>query len=172
MKRFKPNILNIIQYIIIILFILLIVYYSYQKFILKNKSVSFFNCNFFVILSSSMEPTIKTKDLVVTHPKSTYEVNDIIAFDEHGSTVVHRITNIEYTSNGTALFTTKGDNNNTIDADTITLDEIIGAYLFTIPFLGSLIIFLSNNPIFFFIILAIIILIYFIIKLIKKLIKK
>lgn len=174
MKNKTANIFNFIQYLIILLFIILIVYFSYQKFILKNTSISFFNYNFYVIMSGSMEPTINTKDLIVTHPKDNYEVNDIIAFknNDTNTTTVHRIVNIEYDNNGTTLITTQGDNNNIADLDKITPDSIIGSYLFTIPLLGSIIIFLSSNPIFIFIILVMIILIYIIIRLIKRLIGK
>ena len=133
MKKKKLNIFNIIQYIIIIILIILIGYFSVQKFILKNTSVNFLNYNFYTILSGSMEPTINIKDLVVTHPKDKYETNDIIAFKHDDSVTVHRIVNVEYDDNGTELFTTKGDNNNSIDTDKITSSDIIGSYRFTIP---------------------------------------
>ena len=172
MKKTKINIFNTKQYIIIVILIILIGYFSIQKFILKNKSINFLNYNFYTILSGSMEPTINTKDLVVTHPKEKYEVNDIVAFKHDNAVTVHRIVNVEYDNNGTELFTTKGDNNNTIDNDKITSSDIIGSYRFTIPLLGSLILFISSNPIFAVIFLITIILIYYIIKALIKYIQK
>lgn len=172
MKKTKINIFNTIQYIIIVILIILIGYFSVQKFILKNKSINFLNYNFYTILSGSMEPTINIKDLVVTHPKEKYKINDIIAFKHDNAVTVHRIVNVEYDNNGTELFTTKGDNNNTIDNDKITSSDIIGSYRFTIPLLGSFILFVSTNPLFVILFLIIIILIYYISKLLINRIRK
>ena len=119
-----------------------------------------------------MEPTINIKDLVVTHPKEKYEINDIVAFKHDNAVTVHRIVNVEYDNNGTELFTTKGDNNNTIDNDKITSSDIIGSYRFTIPLLGSFILFVSTNPLFVILFLIIIILIYYISKLLINRIRK
>ena len=172
MKKTKINIFNTIQYIIIVILIILIGYFSIQKFILKNKSINFLNYNFYTILSGSMEPTINIKDLVVTHPKEKYEINDIVAFKHDNAVTVHRIVNVEYDNNGTEFFTTKGDNNNTIDNEKITSSDIIGSYRFTIPLLGSFILFVSTNPLFVILFLIIIILIYYISKLLINRIRK
>lgn len=168
MKKTKINIFNTIQYIIIALLIILIAYFSIQKFVFKNTSLNFLNYNFYTILSGSMEPTINTKDMVVTHPKDKYEVNDIIAFKNDNIITVHRIVNVEYDENGTELFTTKGDNNNTIDAEKITSSDIVGSYRFTIPLLGSLLLFIRSSPLLVALFLIAIILIYLLIKFIKN----
>ena len=93
--KISRKVINILQYIIIIILIVLIAYYSYQKFILQKKYVSFFNHNFFIILSGSMETTINTKDLIVTSPKDTYEKGDIIAFNQDETVTVHRIIDVK-----------------------------------------------------------------------------
>ena len=161
------KIIRIIQYIIIVILIVLIAYIAYQKFILKKKNISFFNNNFFIILSGSMEPTIKVKDLVVTSPKDNYVKGDIVAFYTGENVTVHRIEDIK-TENNITYYVTKGDNNNAIDLNTVSQNNIIGAYKFTIPILGSIIIFFYSNPILLFTLIIALILIYAIIKLIKK----
>lgn len=165
--KISRKVINILQYIIIIILIVLIAYYSYQKFILQKKYVSFFNHNFFIILSGSMETTINTKDLIVTSPKSTYEKGDIIAFNRNETITVHRIINVK-NENGTKSYITKGDNNNAEDLDEVQNEDILGAYNFTIPILGSIIIFFAANPILLIILIVALILIYFIIKLLKQ----
>ncbi|MBO5349737.1 MAG: signal peptidase I [Clostridia bacterium] len=167
MKNKFKKIIHIIQYIIIFILIFLIAYVAYQKFILKKTNISFFNHNFFIILSGSMEPTIKTQDLIVTSPKDSYSTGDIIAFNEGNHVTVHRIESV-ITDNNTTSYITKGDNNNAIDVGTLSHDNIIGAYKFTIPMLGSIFIFFFTNPIFLAIFVASLILIYAIVKLIRN----
>lgn len=144
--KISRKVINILQYIIIIILIVLIAYYSYQKFILQKKYVSFFNHNFFIILSGSMETTINTKDLIVTSPKDTYEKGDIIAFNQDETVTVHRIIDVK-NEDGIKSYVTKGDNNNAEDLDEVKNEDILGAYNFTIPILGGIIIFFATNPI-------------------------
>lgn len=165
--KISRKVINILQYIIIIILIVLIAYYSYQKFILQKKYVPFFNHNFFIILSGSMETTINTKDLIVTSPKDTYEKGDIIAFNQEETVTVHRIIDVK-NEDGTKSYVTKGDNNNAEDLDEVKNEDILGAYNFTIPILGSIIIFFATNPILLIVLIVALVLIYFIIKLLKQ----
>ena len=165
--KISRKVVNILQYIIIIILIVLIAYYSYQKFILQKKYVSFFNHNFFIILSGSMETTINTKDLIVTSPKDTYEKGDIIAFNQDETVTVHRIIDVK-NEDGIKSYVTKGDNNNAEDLDEVKNEDILGAYNFTIPILGGIIIFFATNPILLIVLIVALILIYFIIKLLKQ----
>lgn len=165
--KISRKVINILQYIIIIILIVLIAYYSYQKFILQKKYVSFFNHNFFIILSGSMETTINTKDLIVTSPKDTYEKGDIIAFNQDETVTVHRIIDVK-NEDGIKSYVTKGDNNNAEDLDEVKNEDILGAYNFTIPILGGIIIFFATNPILLIVLIVALVLIYFIIKLLKQ----
>lgn len=78
----------------------------------------------------SMEPTLYTGDLVVMRRQDAYEVGQVVAFesDMNGAVVVHRIVDVV---GGRHLL--KGDNNAFLDRFTPTVDEIIGAEVFTIP---------------------------------------
>ena len=48
-----------------------------------------------VVLSGSMEPEFSKGDLIVVNETDTYEVNDIVVFQDGNSLVVHRIINID-----------------------------------------------------------------------------
>ena len=78
----------------------------------------------------SMEPTLFTGDLMVMRRQDAYEVGQIVAFesDMNGAIVVHRIVDVDGDRH-----LLKGDNNSFLDRFTPTVDEIIGAEMFTIP---------------------------------------
>lgn len=79
---------------------------------------------------NSMEPRIHSGDLVVTRPASSYGVGDSVAYQSAtlDVTVLHRVVS------GTATaFVTKGDNNDWLDPDTPSAEQILGAEWFRIP---------------------------------------
>ena len=95
------------------------------------------NIKFMIVLSGSMEPTIKTGSIVMTKPASEYKVGDIITFGPYSRTktpTTHRI--VEISGN---TYITKGDRNNAPDAKPVTQREIIGKVLFDVPYLGFVI---------------------------------
>ena len=89
----------------------------------------------YVILSGSMEPTIKTGSLCFINKHAQYEnikKKDIIAFKlEDGTLVTHRVKDI---TNGGIV--TKGDNNKKEDAVITTKLNYVGKNVFWIPALG------------------------------------
>ncbi|PJA51231.1 signal peptidase I, partial [Candidatus Shapirobacteria bacterium CG_4_9_14_3_um_filter_36_12] len=73
----------------------------------------------YVVVSGSMEPTIKTGSIVLTKPVNPKEikVGDIVAFTSPSNSkdvILHRIFGIK--SESPLRFSTKGDNNNPPDA--------------------------------------------------------
>ncbi len=94
-----------------------------------------FGMRYYVVLSGSMEPAIKTGSLSVVHTKSSYEgiePGDIIAFENSiGTRVTHRA--MEITDDG---IVTKGDANDMSDGITTTKENFLGKTLFAIPLLG------------------------------------
>ena len=72
------------------------------------------------------------------------EVGDIIAYMSSGSAVTHRITAIETAEDGSLLFTTKGDANETEDTQPVTEEQLIGIYWGRIPKLGDFALFLQQ----------------------------
>lgn len=88
----------------------------------------------YVVLSGSMEPTIKTGSLCFINKHAKYEKikeKDIIAFKSNGTLVTHRVDEIN--DDG---FVTKGDSNDTQDGSLVTKDNFVGKNIFWIPKVG------------------------------------
>ena len=91
-------------------------------------------------MSPSMEPVNHTKDPVFVTEQDSYNVDDIIVYQEGKMLVIHRIVNID----GDKV-TTKGDANNAAD-DPITMEEIKAKLAFRIPFVGVIFKYLKTVP--------------------------
>ena len=165
--------------IMIIVFLVFVVNFIDKQYNLKsgeNKKDLF---SAYTIVSPSMVPAINVLDVVVTmrvNSPEDLEKGDIITFNStdyrySGVLVTHRIVDIEKTSSGEYLFTTKGDNNNTQDSSRISFDEIYGSVLFRIPKIGYIQYYLSSvlGWVAIIIVPAVIIIGYDIYKLIKTL---
>ena len=98
-----------------------------------------------IVLSGSMEPTIKTGSIVVVKPADDYKIGDIITFQKRidKEPTTHRIEDIRVVG-GSPIYTTKGDANNAEDRGEIQKEEIIGKVLFSIPYLGYIINFIQK----------------------------
>lgn len=106
-----------------------------------------------IVLTDSMEPTIKSGDLILIREVDFDDVEegDIISYFEsetqRTTTVTHRVIEIIYDENGNKLeFVTQGDANNIEDSDHVTRGKLIGVYKTRIPVLGSVAIFLKSTP--------------------------
>jgi len=86
-----------------------------------------------VVLSGSMEPELSTGDLLFVAKSETYEVGDVVVFQEGRIAVTHRIVSMTDTE-----VITKGDANN-VEDDPITLDRIKGKVTLVIPLVGHLV---------------------------------
>jgi signal peptidase len=96
-----------------------------------------------VVLSGSMEPTIKEKSIIYYSKvdTSTLKEKDIITFKKDKDLVTHRIVSITDDE-----IYTKGDANNTNDPGHITKSDVIGKIgLFSIPFVGFYIWYVNSN---------------------------
>lgn len=93
-----------------------------------------------VVLSGSMEPELSVDDLLIVAPADTYEVGDVVVFQNQRTAIVHRIVAI----NGEEIIT-RGDAN-TSDDEPITLANVKGRVVCAIPFVG-LIINLIKTPV-------------------------
>lgn len=88
-----------------------------------------------VTYGNSMGPRITAGDLVITKPAQSYQVGDAIAYRGRSladTIIFHRI--VEETPTG---FVTQGDNNNFLDPDRPTSQDIIGVEWFVIPGAGK-----------------------------------
>ncbi|MEM2760152.1 MAG: signal peptidase I, partial [Nitrososphaerales archaeon] len=93
------------------------------------------------VYGTSMLPTFPPGSLAITKKMLSYDVGDIVAFNdsELKRTVVHRI--IEEVNGG---FITKGDNNRANDHGVLRPDDVIGEVVFITPYLGYPVIMLKN----------------------------
>lgn len=110
--------------------------------------VRLFGVEVYTVLSGSMEPHFHTGSIiyVVETPPEELQVEDVITYRLIGQTnSTHRIIDIRE-EDGKRLFYTKGDNNNTADANPVTEDRIIGKAVFSIPLLGYLLNFVQQPP--------------------------
>jgi len=134
--------------------------------------------NAYVVLSGSMLPEIKVKDIVVTKkvPAESLDVEDIITFiapDSRygGISITHRIKEKYYDESlGTYSYRTKGDANNVADASLVPNDNVLGKVILKIPKLGYLQDILSSKGGLIIVVLipCLVILSYDIMKILKK----
>lgn len=92
-----------------------------------------------IVRSGSMEPAIKTGDLVIARP-ATYGVGDIIAFKgikDESMVITHRITKVTK-ENGNISYQTKGDANDVEDGFIVPQKNVIGVAQYKISGVGRL----------------------------------
>lgn len=103
--------------------------------------LSVFGVRFFTVCTGSMYPTYPVGSVIVVCPTefSELEKGDVITFLSGGNTAVtHRIYQIDRDNK---TVSTKGDNNNVEDNNSVTEDRILGRVVFSIKYLGYVSIF-------------------------------
>lgn len=127
-----------IKYIIVFLFCIISMNFISIK---SEKAFNLIGFRAYTILSGSMKPKIDPGDIVIILNKNKVNLNknDIITFKEDNTVITHRIVDIKDEG-----YITKGDNNNSIDAYTVTPKNILGKVMFRIPKLGYILEFLSR----------------------------
>ena len=169
----KKGILNTIRaLIVIILSVIFICLFTIivKSWIYPDKVSGIFGYKPMIVMSGSMDPTIKVGDLIIVEETDLKDLkkNDIIAFRVKDDTLVsHRIMDISYDGNR-YYFETKGDNNNTKDDNLVKDKNVEGKYIFRIAKLGSFLIFISQPTGFIALLLAAIILFLIVILIIHS----
>lgn len=164
MKIIIKVLYNVVFYTLIsVLIVFSIVSFSANEYKSVKKIGNFAFCN---VLTGSMSPTIKPGSLIIIkeYTSNQAKVGDIVTFqgEKTDSIITHRI--VEEKNNG-EYYVTQGDANNTVDSFKVTEDMIVGKVIVTIPFLGSIMLFIQNNI---FIFLGIIILIVILSEILKN----
>jgi signal peptidase len=99
--------------------------------------------HYFAVQSDSMEPTIRSGDLVVVapaHADGVYEPGQIITFHPTpGYTTTHRVNDVNESG-----IETKGDANATPDVSRIQSDQVVGEVTFVLPYVGYAAVFLQQ----------------------------
>lgn len=116
-----------------------------KSYMNPDKVPDFFGIKPFVVLSGSMEPKIAGGDLVITKTvvPATLKTDDIVSFKEGNAVITHRIVGLT-ANGGDPAFITQGDANNAPDENAVTYSQIEGVYLFKIPGLGRLAMFMQT----------------------------
>ncbi len=158
------SILGIILCVVLIPLLIINLTIIVKSFIYPNEVPSFLGYKPFIVLSNSMLPTIQIGDLVLdkTVDTDTLAVGDIISFREGPTTVItHRIVAINE-SGGTRQFTTKGDNNNVDDSNSVIQTDVEGKLISSIHNVGNAALFMQTKPgMLIFIVLPIVLLVCF-----------
>lgn len=135
--------------LMVIIALLFCIYFIDLIFNEESSSKPLFNG--YIIVSQSMVPTINVNDGIVVHrvDNDKYKVGDIVSYVSNdnrfkGSVVTHRIVTKENDTINSSIYTTKGDNNHSVDANSVYTSMINGKVLFRIPKIGYLYNFLSN----------------------------
>lgn len=97
-------------------------------------------------MSGDAPDHIEVGDLVFVDKVDAKDLKegDIIAFMESKIVVTHRIVAIEKAEDGSLVFTTKGDANNTEDSEPVAEDKLVGIYKGSVPKLGDFAMFLQQ----------------------------
>lgn len=143
------NIINVI--IVILIYNIILVLISCMN---KIEPIFIFGLRAYKITTSSMEPTIKTGDIIIIKKENENNLkkDDIITFYQKGENITHRI--LEINENGNRKeYITKGDNNKLKDTNRITYEDINGKFVVKIPYLGKIMEIFENKIIFLFIVL-------------------
>lgn len=132
-KIFKTLIraLSVILTVILCLILIINIYSIFSRYVLKEKHPVLFGWSNAVVITGSMEPTINVNDMIIIKKQKEYHVGDIVTFNHEGDVVTHRI--ILQVGD---VYTTKGDNNNIHDGNTLTKSDIYGKVVFVIPKVG------------------------------------
>ena len=133
------GVLRIVLLAVISLLIGLKLYNWNAKTLVGNAMPMPFGYGVSVVLSGSMEPELSVNDLVIVKSQKSYEVGDIVVYQDGNSLVIHRIINID----GDEIIT-QGDANNVADSP-IKEEDIKGKETIHVPLLGSLIRFLKSS---------------------------
>lgn len=86
-----------------------------------------------IVLSGSMEPTLSVNDLVIVKEQDSYQVDDIVVYQERNYMVIHRVISV-----GKEVLQTQGDANNVSD-EPISLANVKGKMIAHIPAVGAVV---------------------------------
>lgn len=107
---------------------------------------------FHYVLTNSMEPTITTHSLVLVKTCDNHmqiEKDDIIVFfaNRFGETmmIMHRFSHTEMNEEGELVYKTRPEGSDTPDIYETQREDILGVYLWHIPYIGKLILFLKSS---------------------------
>lgn len=105
--------------------------------ILTGLVSGFFKYQMVAIASDSMNPVYYRGDAVILIKETAENISegDILVFKSNNMVITHRVVDISK-SGGHYSFTTKGDNNETVDANFVKDDDVIGVVKYIVKYMG------------------------------------
>lgn len=103
----------------------------------------------YVVVSNSMQPTFAAGDVVIVNdvPPRRIGQGDVITFAREGQSddrVTHRVVEVVKREDG-RYFRTQGDANDAPDPALVSESELIGEVMFSIPFIGHVVVFAQTK---------------------------
>ena len=130
LRKIAKIIANILT-IILLVVLALVIYGKAITTFTGSVYPDYFGYTFFEVASGSMKPTLQINDVILVKvTQDNLKKNDIIAFENEGSVITHRIVFID-----DDIITVKGDNNNVVDKP-IKAEQVIGKVIKIYPSLG------------------------------------
>lgn len=148
-KRSAVSIISSLLCILLVPVIIINLILIIQGFINPNELPGIAGVKPAVVLSGSMDPTIKAGDLILIHKVNPADLKngDVICYLSSGGAVTHRIISIEANQEGRSQFITQGDANNTEDSLPVTEDQIQGIWKGQrFKDVGNFILFIQTTP--------------------------
>ncbi len=137
----KQKILSIIIYFALG-FIFLGFIIGFIRFKTENEPLNIWGIKPMLILSGSMEPTIDLDSIVITIKTKKIKKGDIIMFKTASNDyVVHRY----YDDNPDGTIVTKGDNNEIIDYEPVSSEDVFGKVIIRMNLLAPYISLVRNT---------------------------
>ena len=130
MKKQTKTILRTILLVIIAVTVGLNVYNMNAASLTGNAVPMPFGVGAAVVLSGSMEPELSVGDLMIVVERESYNVRDVVVYQDGRTAVVHRIKSID----GDTVIT-RGDANDSDDSP-IQKSQIKGEVVFVMPLVG------------------------------------
>ena len=146
------RIIEIIKDLLIIILVFILMNVVYSKFILKEYPTKLFGNALLIVTTGSMEPTIKSGELIIIREKEKYEIGDIVTYkDNEGFLITHRIVKKD-----NKHIITKGDANNVNDEKS-TLEKIEGKVIYHSKILGKFVLYWLKPLVFVYVVIILII---------------
>ncbi len=138
--------ISIVMYAIIVILLLIgVVLLAYfVDFKIRDSRLETPLYGAYVIVSGSMEPLIKVRDAVIIKrtTEDNIKIGDVVTYRStdptfYGILITHRVVGINEV-NGSKVYITKGDHNETNDRTPINFDQIQGKVVMRVPKIGYL----------------------------------
>lgn len=124
--------------VLLVLFLLFTLYFPVVGRLIGTPYPSLFGFRQALVLTGSMEPTVRIGDLILIRHQAEYEMRDIVTYQDGSRLVTHRIVD-----RMPGRLVTQGDANNTPDTP-VSEEQVLGKMILKLPQLGTIAWFLKT----------------------------